>query len=646
MCGIAGILSLEGSLPEEADRRLRAAASSLRHRGPDDEGFYRQGEVGLAFRRLSILDLSGGHQPMANEDETVQVVFNGEIYNYRELAEGLARRGHRFKTRSDTEVLVHLYEEKGADLVHDLRGMFAFALWDSRRRALLLARDRLGIKPLFYRQGRGELVFASEIKGILATQPGVPMEMDEASLKRYLVFGYLPGNRCLFRGIQKLPPGHLLECRAGRLATRRYWSVPPVDPAPPFSRAEAVARLRELLEESVGLRLISDVPLGAFLSGGIDSSCVVALMRRISPDPIKTFSIGFEEKDYDELPVAARVAASLGTDHHELVVRPEMTSLIEKVVASFDEPFGDPSAIPTYMVSRLARSEVTVSLSGDGGDELFAGYPRYRSLRRLERLRRVPASLRQATRWALRRMAPDSFWSHRAEAALRRSLKPFPLDYLDSVNFLMDPGVARALAPDMVHGAEIVDWEMGVTGTEDPVEGAQRLDLTHYLAEDILAKVDRMSMAVSLEARVPLLDHRVVEFVASLPPAWKQQGNRPKALLLEAAGDGLPEVVWDRPKRGFGIPLAEWLRRDLREFVRDTLLASRARERGIWNPVGLQSLLEAHEKGVWDFSEHLWSFLTLELWCSRYLDSGGDAFRETVESAAHTEQQPVRGGGR
>jgi asparagine synthase (glutamine-hydrolysing) len=595
----------------------------MRHRGPDDQGFHLEDGVGLAFRRLSILDLQGGHQPMGNEDGSVQVVFNGEIYNYRELASQLAARGHVFRTRSDTEVLVHLYEEKGPDLVHDLRGMFAFALWDRRRRSLLLVRDRLGIKPLYYRMDQDEIFFASEIKGILAGLPPGIREIDPASLRAYLVFGYLPGSRSLFKGIQKLPPGHLLECREDGIVLRRYWSLPPVDPSPPFSRREAIARLGSLLEESVRLRLISDVPLGAFLSGGIDSSCVVALMRRLSPDPVKTFSIGFKEEDFDELPVARQVAAALGTNHHELLVGPDAVAMADQVVASFDEPFADASAIPTYLVSRLARTQVTVALSGDGGDELFAGYPRYRGLGRLRRLRRIPAPVRRALGWGTRRFSHNA--ALRLAGALERSLRPYPLDYLDSMNHLCGPGVVAALDPEVLP-TEGSGWDMEIQGfAGDPVEGAQRLDLLHYLPEDILAKVDRMSMACSLEARVPLLDHHVVEFVCSLPPAWKQQGDRPKDLLLEAAGAKLPDSVWNRPKRGFGIPLAHWLRVELKDLLSDTLLDRQAGQRGIWNPAGMEALIRLHASGSWDLSPQLWQFLMLELWHRKYLDGASQA---------------------
>jgi asparagine synthase (glutamine-hydrolysing) len=388
---------------------------------------------------------------------------------------------------------------------------------------------------------------------------------------------------------------------------------------PGFSREEAVRRLRELLVESVRLRLISDVPLGAFLSGGVDSSCVVSLMRKVSPDPVKTFTIGVEDRDRSEIPVAQKVSEALGTEHHELVVRPDAIELVDRVVRSFDEPFGDPSAIPTFLVSRLAREQVTVALSGDGGDELFSGYSRYRSLRRLECVRWLPRSLRRAAADLLRRQGAGSFQAFRAGFFLSRSLKTFPEDYLDSVSFLEGPQVLGALNREWIDAASR-PWDSLPGPTGDPVEGAQRLDLQHYLPEDILAKVDRMSMACSLEARVPLLDHHVVEFVAALPPAWKQKGPRPKALLLDAVGGPLPKIVWNRPKRGFGIPLDRWFRKELREYMADLLLGERARRRGIWDAKGMESLLEAHRRGVWDLSEQLWSFLTLELWYRCYLD--------------------------
>jgi asparagine synthase (glutamine-hydrolysing) len=580
--------------------------------------------MGFAFRRLSILDLAGGHQPMGNEDGSVQVIFNGEIYNYRELAAELRSRGHRFRTASDTEVLVHLYEEQGARLVEQLRGMFAFAIWDARQKRLLLARDRLGIKPLFYRAQPGEVLFASEIKGILAMLPPSARELDPESLVRYLCFLYLPGERSIFRGIRKLPPAHLLECGEGGVTLKRYWTLPEADPSPSFDRDEAVERLRALLEESVRLRLISDVPLGAFLSGGVDSSCVVALMRRVSPDPVRSFSIGFDEPGFDETPVARSVARALGTDHHEETVRPDAVSLVEAVVDSFDEPFGDPSAIPTHLVSQLARTRVTVALSGDGGDELFAGYHRYRGLRRLARLRVLPGTWRRAAARALDR--PGSLLQARAASALRRSLLEFPEDYLGSVNFLSDSRAAAALRAHWKAEAGRVGWEIPTGRWLDPVDGAQRIDLHHYLPEDILAKVDRMSMACSLEARVPLLDHKVVEFVSALPPAWKRGGGRPKSLLLDAAGRDLPPAVWQRRKHGFGIPLARWFRAELRGYARDILLGETARRRDWWDPEGVSRVLDAHETGRWDYSELIWGFLTLEIWHRRYLDAAsGDA---------------------
>jgi len=626
MCGIAGLLSLCGPLETASDLRLRAAAASLAHRGPDDEGFYRSGEVGLAFRRLSILDLAGGHQPMANEDGSVQVIFNGEIYNYGELTTRLKAAGHVFRTRSDTEVLVHLYEEMGDEFARELRGMFAIALWDARRHRLLLVRDRLGIKPLFYRQDANEICFASEIKGILAMLPPEKRSADHASLARCLALGYFPGNRTAFVGIQKLPPAHRLTFEGGGMRMHRYWSLPAVTDPPAISREDAVERLRGLLEESVRLRLISDVPLGAFLSGGVDSSCVVSLMRRISPDPVKTFTVGFENPEFNEIPIATLVSSRLGTEHHSLIVRPDAVGLIDQVVSSFDEPFGDPSAVPTYLVSRLARRHVTVVLSGDGGDELFAGYGRYRSLRRLGTVRWIPVPLRKGVASLLRRTRPESFQAQRIGSFLERSTKEFPDDYLDSVNYLLVPHVSAALNPDWLRSFPEVCWEVGLESLSNPVEGAQRLDLQNYLPEDILAKVDRMSMACSLEARVPLLDHKVVEFVTSLPPAWKQLGQRPKSLLLDAAGRSLPQQVWNRPKMGFGIPLSRWFRGELRNYLADILLGTRARQRGIWNPAGMDALLKSHARGTRDLSEHLWSFLTLEVWWQKYLDpleSGG-----------------------
>ena len=399
--------------------------------------------------------------------------------------------------------------------------------------------------------------------------------------------------------------------------------------------------------ESVRLRLISDVPLGAFLSGGVDSSCVVSLMRRISPDLVKTFTVGFEYPEFNEIPVANLVSATLGTEHHTLVVRPDAVGLVDQVVSSFDEPFGDPSAIPTYLVSRLARRHVTVVLSGDGGDELFAGYGRYRSLRRLKAVRWIPPAVRKGAASFLRKTGPNSFQAQRIGSFLDRSTKAFPEDYLDSVNYLLVPHVSQALNPEWLRSFPPIRWEGGADAVANPVEGAQRLDLQHYLPDDILAKVDRMSMACSLEARVPLLDHRVVEFVSSLPPAWKQFGDRPKALLLDAAGRSLPSQVWNRPKMGFGIPLSRWFRGELKDYLADILLGSRARQRGIWNPAGMEALLKAHARGTRDLSEHLWSFLTLEVWWQKYLDPvgiAGGSGRAGVETMA-VRELPARTGG-
>ena len=632
MCGIAGILSIRPEGPPPSDSRLRAAASALAHRGPDDEGFYRDGRVGLAFRRLSILDLSGGHQPMGNEDGSVQVVFNGEIYNYREISAKLAARGHRFRTHSDTEVLVHLYEERGADLVDELRGMFAFALWDARRRILLLARDRLGIKPLFYGQRAEELVFASEIKGILAMLPDQDRAPDEANLARYLSVGYFPGERTAFRGIRKLPPGHLLVCDEGRISSRRYWSVPEVVENPGFSREEAVLRLRELLEESVRLRLISDVPLGAFLSGGVDSSCVVSLMRRVSSDPVKTFTIGVEDRDRSEIPEAKEVSEALGTQHHELLVRPHAIEDVPRLVWHLDQPFADSSALPTYYVSRAARQHVTVALSGDGGDELFAGYQRRYGIHRLEqRLRRlIPEPARRGLLAPLGRIYPR--WQAiprplRLKLVLENLGQSFERAYFDDLSMFRGREKSDLLSPEfqrqVAHHDSFTAFGRHFERVRDadPLSRILYVDFKTWLANDILVKVDRMSMACSLEVRAPLLDHRIVEFAASLPPELKYRGRVSKYLLKRHLERRLPEAAVHRQKHGFVIPIAQWLRGELSSFARELLFSARASGRGYLQTGTVQRIWDAHQAGRRDHSGQIWALMVLELWHRAYVDA-------------------------
>jgi asparagine synthase (glutamine-hydrolysing) len=618
---------------------------TLFHRGPDDEGIHVDGPVGLGMRRLSIIDLAGGHQPLCNEDGTVWVVFNGEIYNYRELRPDLEARGHVFATNSDTETIVHLYEEYGADFVQHLRGMFGIALWDKSRETLILVRDRLGIKPLYYAALGDRLVFGSELKALLAD--GVSREIDRQALHEYLSYNYVPGPRSIFKAIKKLQPGHRLIARRGRVTVERYWSPEPAaaPEAAPEPVAHYVERLTELLKESVRYRLIADVPLGVFLSGGLDSSTVVAVMREVSGDPIKTFSIGFEDASFNELPYARLVARHFETEHHEFVVRPDAVDLVPKLVHFFDEPFADSSAIPCYYLSELARQHVTVALGGDGGDEVFAGYETYTAYK--------IASLYRGLSPRLTGMIPSLV------ARLPVSHKKVSFDY-KAKRFVQ----GAQLAPERAHYAwkEVFSPEMKRElyaspdqGLEDPFgvferqfaecNGAamltrlQYVDLRVYLPDDILVKVDRTSMAHSLEARVPLLDHKLVEFAATIPPELMLRGLRKKYLLKRAMAHRLPRQILNRKKGGFNVPVPAWLRHDLREYVQDVLSEKRLREQGFFNPAYVHGMIREHADLRADYSRNLWGLLIFALWHEEY---GTDRPVGPVRAATGRLGPPVR----
>lgn len=556
MCGIAGIVDFNGRSVREAE--IVGMCSGIAHRGPDGGGTYVSPGVGLGMRRLSVIDLVTGDQPLGNEDGTVQVVFNGEIYNYRELRRGLQDRGHQLRTAGDTEVLVHLYEERGARLVDELRGMFAFAIWDTRRRRLLLGRDRLGIKPLYYSVSEGRLVFASELKSLLAAA-GPERPINWTAFSRLLASLTTPPSESILAGVHKLLPGHVLTADAhGRVQVERYWDV---SFAPIGGRSEAslVDELRALLEDAVSSHLVSDVPVGAFLSGGIDSSGVVAHMARAAPDRVKTFSIGFADADFSEAEAARLVAARFGTEHHEKILGPEALDDLEDIAWHLDEPFGDSSAIPMYHVSRLAAQHVKVVLSGDGGDELFGGYDRYVVERRERVFRHVPPSARRGLR-ALADRLPTSV---RGRRLLRHLLLPDAERYLDAATLFGHEDRDRLLRPEIrARLAEDDPWREErprlASRGGDWLGALQYLDLTGYLPLDILTKVDRMSMAHSLEARVPLLDHRLVELAATLPADMKIRGNTTKYLFKRALRGLVPETILSRPKRGFAIPLGRW----------------------------------------------------------------------------------------
>ncbi len=618
MCGIAGIFSMSarGVYPRE----IQAMCDAMTHRGPDDAGYYLHERVGLGMRRLSIIDLETGSQPVHNEDGTVQVVMNGEIYNYRELRRELERRGHRFHSLTDTETLVHLYEEYGEGFVGHLRGMFAFALWDERRGIMLVGRDRIGIKPLYYVEAGGRLLFASELKSLLQL-PDVERRINWASVNHLLTSLSTPGTESILAGVHKLPPAHVLTLRLdGSRRLVRYWEL---EFQPDYGHAEAyfAERLRELLEESVELHLMSDVPLGAFLSGGLDSSSVVACMARRSERPVKTFSIGFREQGFDEAAAARRVAEQFGTEHTELILDPKIEDLVQDIAWHLDEPFGDSSAIPTYMVSKLAADEVKVVLSGDGGDELFAGYDKYQVERHERRYEYVPAFLRRALG-----LIGDSLpEGAKGRNFLRHLALSGPQRYLDASTLFKHDQRRRLFRPELAALMRDDDpWRdarafLERTGT-DWLSAAQHWDIKSYLPLDILTKVDRMSMAHSIEARVPLLDHKVVEFAATIPPEYRLRGREGKSIFKLAMRGILPDSIIDRPKHGFAVPLADWFRGRLAGFARELLLSPTSRGRGVFDGRYIEQLLAMHEGGR-DLSLQLWTLISFELWCRTFLDA-------------------------
>jgi len=624
MCGIAGFVdttSSGGSLAADRDR-VQAMCDVMRHRGPDDDGVYVEPGVALGMRRLSIIDLSTGHQPIHNEDRTVWVVFNGEIYNYGELREQLEALGHRFYTSSDTETIVHGYEQWGEDVFSRLRGMFGIAIWDARSRTLLLGRDRAGIKPLYYAEAGGRLFFGSEAKCLLCN-PEVDRTLDPAALDHYLAYLYTPRDRAIFRGLRKLQPGHFLKVHDGRVELHRYWSFP-ARPTFRGSERDALEVLEQTLASAVASHMISDVPLGAFLSGGIDSTIVVAMMTRASRQKVKTFSIGFDEAAFDELPHARQVAAYLGTDHHEFVVRPDALAIVDKLVWHFDEPFADSSAIPTWYVSQMARQHVTVVLSGDGGDELFGGYERYLPHPRVARFDRRVRGLGRALAAATWRTFPHGM---RGKNFLRHVARSPQGRYLDSVTMYHRDERQDLLVPEIQR--TLVDWDAEAYFSEplrrvgDLPLAAQTmaLDFETYLPEDCLTKMDRMSMAHSIESRVPLLDHHVVELAASFPPHLKIQGGTLKHLLRQMAFRLVPREIMDRPKRGFEVPITHWFRGSLREAFRDILASSVARQRGYFNYSFVDRVLDEHLSGKRDHALRLWQLVIFELWNRQYADA-------------------------
>lgn len=629
MCGIAGLLSL-GPKPV-FEEEVQAMCDAMTHRGPDDAGYYVGDQVALGMRRLSIIDIDGGHQPVHNEDRSVWVVFNGEIYNFKQLRLSLEKQGHRFYTDTDTEVIVHLYEEYGESCVEKMRGMFAFAVWDSRQKKLLLARDRLGVKPLVYAVVNERLLFGSELK-VLLQIPDIERRINLGSMNSLFTALCTPAGESIIEGVHKLKPGHILTASARKgVQVREYWDV---EFEPDYTKNEQyfVERLRDLLEESVKLRLISDVPLGAFLSGGVDSSSVVAMMAKRNAGPVKTFSIGFTDPDYNELEYARKVAKQFGTDHHELVIEPNVLDIIEDIAWYLDEPFGDSSAIPTYMVSKLAAESVTVVLSGDGGDELFAGYDRYQVERNERKYARIPSPIRKAAGLAGRMM-------HEGMKG-RRFLRHLALDgadrYLDANTLIREYDKVSLFEPEVyveIQKHDVRDrWRPVLqNGRMDWLSSLQYFDIKSYLPNDILTKVDRMSMAHSIESREPLLDHKLVEFAATIPPELQMKGNTGKYIFKKAMEGILPNDILYRPKKGFAVPIGRWFRGQLGPFVRDLLLSRRSIERGIFRKSYIERLIEMNDQGR-PMDLPLWTLITFELWCRRFIDES--AFNRALPASS------------
>jgi asparagine synthase (glutamine-hydrolysing) len=623
MCGICGFTGEPD--PTLLERMMRR----LEHRGPDEEGAHSESAVSLGVRRLRVIDPKGGHQPMTNETSTIWVVLNGEIYNYRELKEELIRKGHRFTSESDTEVLVHLYEEEGEDGVHRLRGMFAYALWDAPRQTLLLVRDRLGIKPLYYaeRDSAHALAFASELPALRLACPAHGIRPQ--AIVDYLTLLYVPGPDTIFEGIRQLPAGHLLKLADGRVEIRPYFRPESLLGRKPLAPQDAVVRFLEELRDSVRSHLVSDVPLGLFLSGGLDSGSILAMMhavRSATNGPIRTFSIGYEaeaDQGYNELEAARLMAARFDAEHTEERLRPDAAKLLTAMVAAMGEPFADASAIPTFLVSQLARRSVTVALSGIGGDELFGGYPRYLGLGLARRYGRLPRGLRTWIATHLAPSLPESLSSRNRLGRVKRFLRDgdlqLPEQYVKWMSFLPSEWGESALTPALLRHAEAFPtWgyrsRFEHWPSSDPADQAMGLDLQTYLPDDLLRMADRLSMAHSLELRVPFCDHQLLEFALAIPAALRFSGGRLKGFMRQALGGTLPPAILSRAKAGFQVPLARWLRDELHEMVQDFLSPSAVRRRGYVRPEYVQWLTREHAEGRRNCTDQIYALLVLELW--------------------------------
>jgi len=656
MCGICGEINLDHrGIQVDVMKRM---CDVMAYRGPDDEGAVFLGgnrivetgksspwpsnendfDVALGHRRLSIIDLSqAGHQPMSNEDGTLWIVYNGEIYNFQDLKKQLQGRGHVFKSKSDTEVILKAYEEWGVECLKAFRGMFAFAIWDSKRRQLFMARDRLGKKPLVYFNKDGYFAFASEIKALLQI-PEAERKVDNNALHNYLTYQYVPSPDTIFEGIKKLPPAHyLLYDSSGNIKIERYWKLAfASNKEPQRDISEWCHLIRSKLEESVKLRLISDVPLGAFLSGGVDSSLVVGIMAKLSRNPVKTFSIGFEEKDFDELSYARMVSKHFATEHHEFIVKPNAIEILPKLVWHYNEPFADSSAIPTFYVANMTKDHVKVVLTGDAGDENFAGYPRYLRSKWVALFSKIPERMRRDLLPPFLRTVGQLHWKvktfNRLAAYIESISRNQGRNYAEQVKIFNSEEKRSLYSPEFnqaVKGTDSFEYLLGKfdeAGTDDLIEQLLYLDINTYLPEDLLVKMDIATMANSLEARVPFLDHQFMESIASIPPHLKLKGTVTKYILKETFKEFLPETIFKRKKMGFGVPVSRWFRNELKDYVYDILLDPRTLNRGYFRREGVQRLLNDHIALRYDHSAKIWALLFLEMWFRVFIDKEGESF--------------------
>lgn len=625
MCGICGVIHRKKDHPVQfAD--VKKMCDVIRHRGPDDEGQYVQANVGLGMRRLSIIDLSTGHQPIFNEDRSMAIVFNGEIYNHKDIRKELETKGHVFATKTDTEAIIHAYEEWGVDCVQKLNGMFGFAIWDGRKDRLFLARDRVGIKPMYYYVDENQLAFGSELKSIVQLD-SVPREIEPKALDTFLTFEYIPSPYSIFKNIFKLPPGHWMLYENGEAKIRQYWHLEYKKSN--ASTAELERKLEELLEDAVNIRLMSDVPLGAFLSGGLDSSSIVAMMTRHQKDPVKSFSIGFDEATYNELPYARAIAEKFKTEHFEEIITPDAASLTEKILWMLDEPFGDFSVFPTYLVSEMARKNVTVVLSGDGGDELLAGYDTYIAQGVARRYAKLPAFLRKMAIEPIINALPPTAKKKGFINKSKRFIEGARLpDFLQHVRWMVflqraekellySSDFSRSLNGYNSHGF-IEEYFSQVT-SNDPLDQMEYVDIKSYLVDDILVKVDRMSMANSLEARVPFLDHRFVEFAATIPSELRLNGKRTKHILKSSLQHELPMNIIERGKEGFSIPIKNWVKNELKPMMMSALSEQNVKDKGFFDPKYVNRLVDEHLKGRENHSHRIWALMVFHMWHDLYM---------------------------